>query len=94
MVVLAGKNKGQRGQITGFVGTDRAIVEGLNLVKKHLRATQPGAREGIVSIEAPIHLSNLAIVNVDTDRADKIGFRFVDGEKRRVYRSSGEIVDE
>lgn len=93
VVLLAGKDKGRQGRITEFVGADRAIVEGLNLVKKHVKATQPGSPEGIINAEAPIHLSNLAIVNEDTDTSDKIGFRLVDGEKRRIYRSTGEFVD-
>lgn len=94
VVVLTGKDKGRRGRITDFVGTDRALVEGLNLVRKHLKATQPGAPEGIISREAPIHMSNLAIVNEDTDKRDKVGFRFEDGEKRRFFRSTGELIDE
>ena len=94
VVVLAGKNKGQRGYVVSFKGEDRVIVSGLNMVSKHRRARQPGDREGIFSEEAAIHISNVAIFNTETTKADKVGFNFDDeGKKKRVFRSSKQPID-
>ncbi len=94
VVVIAGKNKGQRGEVLS-VHDDRVVVSNVNLVKRHTKANpqanQPG---GIVEREAPIHLSNVMLFNPATNRGERVGFKSLeDGRKVRVFRSSGEVVD-
>ena len=94
VIVVAGKNKGQRGFVVSFKGDDRVVVSGVNMVYKHRRARQPGDREGILSEEAALHISNVAIFNPDTSKADKVGFtRNEDGKKQRIFRSNQQPVD-
>lgn len=94
VVILAGKDKGKRGKVLNvIVGKDRVIVEGVNLVKKHQKPVpqlnQPG---GVVEKEASIHVSNVAIFNAETGKADRIGFRDEDGKKVRVFKSNGKTI--
>jgi large subunit ribosomal protein L24 len=94
VLVIAGKNKGQRGEVLS-VHDDRVVVSNVNLVKRHTKANpqanQPG---GIVEREAPIHLSNVMLFNPATNRGERVGFKSLeDGRKVRVFRSSGEVVD-
>ena len=93
VIVIAGKDKGRIGDVVRFVGNDRVVVGTINMVNKHLRATQPGARSGIVAQEAPLHISNVAIYNPITTKADKVGIREEDGERVRFFRSTGEPID-
>ncbi len=93
VIVVSGMEKGKIGDVVRFVGDDRVVVGTINMVTKHLRATQPGARQGIVQQEAPLHISNIAIYNPNTEKADKVGFRMEDGNKVRFYRSTGELID-
>jgi large subunit ribosomal protein L24 len=73
---------------------DKLIVAGVNMVKKHTRANpQAGVAGGIVEQESPIHVSNVAIFNSDTSKADRVGFRVEGDRKVRVYKSSGEVID-
>lgn len=90
VIVLAGKDKGKRGTVRKIVDADRVIVSGINMIKKHVRPNpQAGVQGGIVEREAPIQVSNVAIFNPETNRADRIGYR-VEGEKKvRVFKSSG-----
>ncbi len=94
VIVLAGKDKGRVGDVVRFVGNERVIVSTVNMVQRHTRATQPGARQGIIAQEAPLHLSNVAIYNPNTEKADKVGIRQEDGDKIRFYRSTGERIDD
>ena len=94
VVVLAGKDKGKQGKILKvLVSEDRVIVEGVNLVKKHQKPNPhlnvPG---GIIEKEASIHVSNVAIVNPKTGKADRVGFRFEDEKKVRFFKSNGDLV--
>ncbi|WP_137168139.1 50S ribosomal protein L24 [Salinimonas lutimaris] len=94
VVVLAGKDKGKQGKVLKvLVSEDRVVVEGVNLVKKHQKpnphAGEPG---GIIEKEASIHVSNVAIVNPATGKADRVGFRFEDEKKVRFFKSNGELV--
>jgi len=94
VVVVAGKNKGQRGEVTRVVG-ERVYVANVNLVKRHTKpnpqANQPG---GIVEREASIHASNVMLFNAATAKGERVGYKILeDGRKVRVYRSSGEVVD-
>ena len=95
VVVIAGRDKGQRGEVLDVKKDGRLIVSGINMVKKHKKHNpNSGEQGGIVDQEAPIQSSNVAIWNNETEKADRVGFR-VEGEKKnRVFKSSGkEIVD-
>lgn len=95
VVVLTGKDKGRTGKIIKFVGKNRALVEGVNLVKKHLKPNpQKNVEGGIVERESSIHISNLAIHNPSTKKADRVGMKFLeDGRKVRIFKSNGEVID-
>ena len=95
VVVIAGKDKGKRGDVAGYVDDTHVIVNGVNTVRRHTKPNpmknQPG---GIVSKEAPIHISNVAIWNPVTQKPDRIGFRLMpDGRKLRFYKSNGEQIN-
>ena len=94
VVVLAGKDKGKQGKVLRVLIADNSvIVEGVNLVKKHTKPNpQLGVAGGIVEKEASIHVSNVAIVNPATGKADRVGFRFEDEKKVRFFKSNGELV--
>lgn len=94
VVVLAGKDKGRRGRVRKVVDADRVIVAGINMIKKHTRPNpQAGVQGGIVEREAPIQVSNVAIFNPQTSRADRVGFRVAEGGKVRIYKSTGTVID-
>jgi large subunit ribosomal protein L24 len=94
VIVLAGKDKGKRGTVRRVVDDSRVLVTGVNMIKKHTRPNpQAGIQGGIVEREAPIQVSNVAIFNPSTGKADRVGFRVEDGKKVRIYKSSGEAVD-
>ena len=94
VVVLAGKDKGKRGKVRKVVDADRVIVAGVNMVKKHTKPNpQLGQPGGIVEKEAPLQVSNVAIFNPSTSKADRVGFRFEGGSKVRVFKSTGEVID-
>ena len=93
VIVIAGRSKGKRGEITEVLADGRLKVSGVNLVKKHQRPDpNKDQRGGIVSQEAPIHCSNVAIYNSKTGKADRIGFKIEDGKKTRIFKSTGESV--
>ena len=92
VMVIAGSNKGQGGEVkVVFPNENRAIVDGLNMVKKHIKSTQdnPG---GIKDIEAPIHISNLMIVDPKSGKPSRVGRKEVDGKIVRYSKKSGEII--
>lgn len=94
VVVLAGKDKGKRGKVlTVLTAEGRVIVEGVNLVKKHQKPN-PALNQagGIIEKEASIHVSNVAIFNPATEKADRVGFKIEDGKKVRVFKSNSEII--
>lgn len=95
VVILAGKDKGKRGSVARRVDAEHLVVEGVNLVKKHVRPNpMKGQAGGIVEKEMPIHVSNVALFNAATQKADRVGFKLLDdGRKVRVFKSSGEVVD-
>ena len=94
VVVLAGKDKGKHGKVLKvLVEDDRLIIEGVNLVKKHQKPNpQLNVPGGIIDKEAAIHVSNVAIVNPATGKADRVGFRDEDEKKVRFFKSNGELV--
>ncbi len=95
VIVLSGRNKGTRGPILSIVSDERVIVENVNIIKKHTRPNpQVGEPGGIVEKEAPIHISNIAIYNPATKKADRVGIRILeDGKKVRYFKSNDEVVD-
>jgi large subunit ribosomal protein L24 len=94
VVVLAGRDKGKTGEVTAVNPTDRrAIVRGVNLVKRHTRQTAQ-TQGGIISKEASIDLSNLAIADPKTGKPTRVGFKTLDdGRKVRVAKRSGDLID-
>lgn len=95
VVIIAGKDKGKRGTVLRVMSPDLVVVEGVNRVKKHQRPNpNKGATGGIVEMESPLQVSNVAIYNPATRKADRVGFKTVEGKgKVRCFRSSGELVD-
>jgi large subunit ribosomal protein L24 len=94
VIVIAGKDKGSRGNVLRVLG-EYLLVGGINKVKKHQKPNPvKGLTGGIVEMEAPIHVSNVAIYNTSAKKGDRIGFKVLeDGRKVRVFRSSGEVID-
>ena len=95
VIVIAGKDKGKRGTVLRVLDLEHVLVEGANRVKKHQRPNpMKGVTGGIVDKDMPIHVSNIALYNAATQKADRIGFKVLgDGRKVRVFRSNGEQVD-
>ena len=95
VVVIAGKDKGKRGKVQRVLTDGRVIVSGVQMIKKHQKPNPqleiPG---GIIEKEAPIAVSNIAIVNPETDKADRVGYKVLDdGKKVRVFKSNGEVIN-
>ena len=94
VVVIAGRDKGKRGDVTQVVDDEHVVVAGINQVKRHTRPNpMKNQQGGIVTKDTPIHLSNVAIWNPITLKADRIGFRsLADGRKVRFYKSNKEVI--
>jgi len=93
VIVIAGKDKGKRGKVSRVVDNNTVIVSGVNMVKKHTKPNpQMNVAGGIVEKEAAIQVSNIAIVNPETNKADRVGFTFEEGKKIRVFKSNGKPV--
>jgi large subunit ribosomal protein L24 len=94
IVVITGKDKGKSGKVVKVLTEEnRVIVEGVNLVKKHQKANpHMGVAGGIIEKEAPIHVSNVAILNPETGKADRVGFRSEDDKKVRFLKSNGKTI--
>ena len=94
VIILAGKDKGKRGKVRKVLDNNKLIVSGINMVKKHTKPNpQAGVAGGIVEQEAPIQVSNVAIFNASSNKADRVGFK-VDGESKvRIFKSSGEVIN-
>jgi large subunit ribosomal protein L24 len=100
VVVTTGREKGKRGTVLRVLATGKVLVEGVNRVKKHQRPNpMKGQTGGIVDKEAPLHLSNVMLVNPATGKGDRVGFRFLEAQgdqpprKVRFFKSNGEVVD-
>ena len=94
VLVITGKNKGQKGDVVRVAG-DHIVVSNINLIKRHTKpnpqANQPG---DVIEREAPIHISNVMLFNPAINKGDRVGFKVLeDGRKVRVFRSSGEAID-
>lgn len=95
VIVIAGKaeNKGQRGVVLKVLD-DKVIVEGLNMVAKHVKPNpQLGVEGGIQRKEAPIHISNVMLYNAASGKGDRVGFKIEDGKRFRIFKSDGKRVD-
>lgn len=94
VVVLAGKDKGKRGEVIKMVaGADRALVQGVNVIRRHQRQTA-AQQGGIVTREAPVHVSNLALEDPKDGAPTRVGFKTLkDGRKVRFAKRSGEVID-
>ena len=96
VVVLTGKDKGKRGTVVRVIPEDdRAVVENVNMVKKHQKPNPAlGTPGGIVDKEMPIHISNIALFNPSTGKADRVGIKTLeDGRKVRIFKSNDEVLD-
>lgn len=94
VVVVAGKDKGRRGNITEVLTNGKVLVQGLNLAKKHQKGNpNAGIAGGIVEKEMPMDVSNVMLLNPATDKADRVGFKVLeDGTKVRYFKSNGEVI--
>ena len=93
VVILAGKDKGKRGKVRKVLDNDKLIVAGINMIKKHTKPNpQAGVAGGIVEKEAPIQVSNVAIFNPETGKADRVGFKVEGDSKIRIFKSNGEAI--
>jgi large subunit ribosomal protein L24 len=94
VVVTTGRDKGKKGEVLKvFPKDERALVSGVNMIKRHQRQTQR-AQGGIISKEAPVHLSNIAHVDPKSGEATRVGFKVLgDGRKVRFAKKSGEVID-
>lgn len=95
VIVLTGKDKGRTGKVIKYISKDRVLVEGVHMVKKHVKPNpQKNVQGGILEREAGIHISNLALLNTVTNKADRIGFKILeDGRKVRYFKSNNEMVE-
>jgi len=95
VIVITGKDKGKRGTVARLVDDDRVVVENVNMAKRHVKPNpQRGEAGGILDKEMPLHVSNVALFNSQTDKADRVGFKVLeDGRKVRVFKSTKEVVD-
>jgi len=94
VVVITGKDKGKRGTVLRVLpAEDRVVVEGVNVVKKHQKPNpMRGVQGGIVEKTMSIHVSNIAIFNKETGKADRVGFK-IEGEKKvRIFKSNGAVI--
>ncbi|GLS25838.1 50S ribosomal protein L24 [Marinibactrum halimedae] len=95
VIVITGRDSGKKGKVLKILADDRLIVSGIHMVKKHQKPNpQLGVAGGIIEKEAPIQVSNVAIYNNATQKADRVGFKVLeDGKKIRIFKSTGEAVD-
>ena len=95
VVAITGKDKGKRGAVLRVAGEFSVVVEGINRVKKHQKPNPvKGDQGGIVEKEMPIHISNVALFNPATQKADRVGIRVLeDGRRVRFFKSNGEVID-
>ena len=95
VIVIAGKDKGKRGNVLRVLDNGRVMVDGINIVKKHVRANpQAGETGGIVEKGAALDISNISLFDAASGKASRVGIKVLeDGKKVRVYKTSGEMVD-
>ena len=95
VVVLSGRDKGKRGTVLQIIENNRILVDNVNVIKKHVKPNpNRGETGGIIEKEAPIQISNVALFNPNSNKADRVGYKLLeDGRKVRVFRSDGEVAD-
>ena len=92
VIIVTGRDKGKQGEVLEVLRTEgRVRVRGINMVKRHRRATQTDAG-GIISMEAPLHISNVAHIDPDSRKATRVGYEIKDGKKIRIARRSGKAL--
>jgi large subunit ribosomal protein L24 len=94
VIVIAGADKGKKGEVVRVVG-EKVVVQNINIIKRHTKPNpQAGQAGGIIEREAPIHISNVMLLNASSGKGERVGFKVLeDGRKVRVFRSSGEALD-
>ncbi len=94
VVIIAGKDKGRRGNVTEITAKGKLLVQGINLAKKHQKGNpNAGIAGGIIEKEMPLDASNVMLINPATDKGDRVGFKTLeDGKKVRFFKSNGEVV--
>ena len=94
VIVLTGRDKGKRGTVSARIDADHVVVDGVNIVKKHVKPNpMKGTTGGVVDKTMPIHQSNVAIFNAAAGKADRVGIKLAaDGKRVRVYKSTGEEI--
>lgn len=95
VIVIAGRSKGQRGNVLKRLDESRLLVENVNMVKKHVKGNpRTGENGGIIDKEAPIQISNVMLFNPHTQKGDRVGFKTLeDNRKVRFFKSNGEVID-
>lgn len=94
VLVIVGKDKGKKGKVRfAYPKDDRLIVEGVNFIKRHMRARGPARQAGIIEREALIHVSNVMLLCSKCNRPARLGFRFLVGKKVRTCRACQEVID-
>tara|TARA_R110001599_G_scaffold72232_3_gene200678 strand:- start:288 stop:599 length:312 start_codon:yes stop_codon:yes gene_type:complete len=94
VIVIAGKDKGKRGTVSRLVGATKVVVGGVNIVKRHTKPNpNAGQAGGIVEKEAAIDISNIAIFNPESNKADRVGIQVEDGKKTRIFKSTNKAID-
>lgn len=95
VIVIAGKDKGKRGAISKIVDDRHLLVDNINVVKKHQKGNpNQGVEGGIIQKEMPVDISNVAIYNAATSKADRVGIKTLeDGRKVRIYKSNAEVIE-
>jgi large subunit ribosomal protein L24 len=94
VIIISGKDKGKRGTVSRLVGENKAIIGGINIVKRHTKPNpNAGVTGGIVEKEAAMDISNVALFNPETSKADRVGFLVEDGKKKRIFKSSNKVID-
>jgi len=95
VIVITGKNKGQKGKVEQVLSNGKLLVDGVNLVKKHVKPNpNAGVKGGIVLLKKPIQASNVMLVNPANDKPSKVGIKILkDGNKARYFKNTGDLVD-
>jgi large subunit ribosomal protein L24 len=95
VMVITGKDKGKKGRIiAAYPRENKVLVEGVNIVKRHSKPSQQNPQGGIIEKEAPIHVSNVMLIDPKTNQPTRIGYKVLEnGKKVRVAKKSGEIID-
>ncbi|WFA22809.1 50S ribosomal protein L24 [Paenibacillus mucilaginosus] len=95
VIVITGKDKGKKGRvIAAFPRENRVLVEGVNMIKKHAKPSQQNPQGGILNQEAPIHVSNVMLVDPKSGQPTRVGYKVLEnGKKVRVAKKSGEVID-